>query len=278
MPNLFDMQTIADMIQTLACVAVVIQALQILVESKQYGASGIYSYAVLKKSFSWMTQGWQGSVLKRLCESPTYLLIIELQLTAAVLVISHLFPSLSGFFILMILLVHLLSCLRHQAGLDGAQQIQTIIFASLLLFYVSSDPLAKTGCLWFIGLQALLAYCTAGVVKVQSFAWRSGTALGNILQGIRFRDETVSHRVSKYPFLTKMVCWSVFTGECLFPLLVLTGTQSCLLVLMAGILFHLTIALVLGLNSFFWSFVATYPAVRFFANTFQIAIHAHLKC
>jgi hypothetical protein len=277
MPKLFDMQATVDMIQTLACVAVVIQALQVLVERKQYGTSGIYSYAVLKKSFSWMTQGWKGSVLNRLCESPTYLLFIALQLTAAVLVISHLFPFFSGCFILMILLVHLLSCLRHKGGLDGAQQMQTIIFASLLLFYLSSDPLAKTDCLLFIGLQVLLAYLTAGVVKVKSSVWRSGTALGNILQRTRFRNEKVSHIVRKHPFLTKVVCWSVFTGECLFPLLVLAGTQSCLLVLVAGILFHLIIALVWGLNSFFWSFVAAYPAVLFLANTFQIAIHSHLK-
>jgi hypothetical protein len=258
-------------------VAVVLQALQVLVESKQYGASGIYSYAVLRKPFSWMSKGWQGFVLNRLCESPSYLLFIALQMIAAVLVIFHLFPSLLGCFILMILLVHLLSCLRHKAGLDGAQQMQTIIFASLLLFYMSSDPLAKTDCLLFIGLQVLLAYLTAGVVKVKSSAWRSGTALGNILQGARFRNEKVSHMVRKYPLLAKIVCWSIFTGECLFPLLVLTGTQSCLLVLVAGILFHLTIALVMGLNSFFWSFVATYPAVLFLANTFQIAIHSHLK-
>jgi hypothetical protein len=224
-----------------------------------------------------MSKGWQGFVLNRLCESPSYLLFIALQMIAAVLVIFHLFPSLLGCFILMILLVHLLSCLRHKAGLDGAQQMQTIIFASLLLFYMSSDPLAKTDCLLFIGLQVLLAYLTAGVVKVKSSAWRSGTALGNILQGARFRNEKVSHMVRKYPLLAKIVCWSIFTGECLFPLLVLTGTQSCLLVLVAGILFHLTIALVMGLNSFFWSFVATYPAVLFLANTFQIAIHSHLK-
>ena len=124
MPNLFDMQATLDMIQTLACVAVVIQALQVLVERKHYGTSGIYSYAVLKKSFSWMIQGWKGSVLNRLCEPPPYLLFIALQLTAAVLVISHLFPFFSGCFILMILLVHLLSCLRHKGGLDGVGALE----------------------------------------------------------------------------------------------------------------------------------------------------------
>jgi hypothetical protein len=277
MLNLFDMQTTVDIIQMLACVAVVIEALQVLVESKQYGASGIYSYAVLKKSSSWISQGWQGSVLNRLCESPTYLLFVALQLTATVLVVSHLFPSLSGFFILVILLVHLLSCFRHRSGLDGAQQMQTIIFASLLLFSVSSDPLAKAGCLWFIGLQALLSYMTAGIVKVRSAAWRGGTALENTFQGARFRNEPLGHALRKHPLVAKALCWSVIVFECAFALLVVMGPRTCFIVLVAGIFFHLAVALVMGLNSFLWSFIATYPAVFFFANTFQIAIHAHLK-
>jgi hypothetical protein len=277
MPNSLDMQTTADMIQTLVCVAVVIQTMQILAERKQYATYGIYNYAILKKPYPWMTQGWQASVLNTLCESPGYLILIALQMTSAVLIISHLSPSLSGFSIFIILLVHLLSCLRHQAGSDGAQQIQTIIFASLLLFYLSADPLAKTCSLFFICFQVLLAYFTAGAIKIKSPAWRGGTALENALQSARFRNETLSRIVRTYPFLTKLVCWSVFICQCLFPLLVFAGPQTCLLVLVAGAIFHLTIALVWGLNCFFWSFVATYPAILFFSNTLQIAIHSPFK-
>jgi hypothetical protein len=277
MPNLFDLQTTADMIQTLACVAVVLETLQILVESKQYGRHGISSYALLKKSHPWMIEGWWASLLHRLCEPPCYLSLIALELASAVLVLSHLFPFLSGGFMVMIFLIHLLSCLRHQSGLDGADQMQTILFASLLLFSLPSEPFVRSCCLWFIGCQALLSYMTAGIVKVRSAAWRGGTAIGNIVQSARFRNETFAHVLRKHPLVAKALCWSVILFECAFPLLVVTGTRSCVLMLVAGIFFHLAVALVMGLNTFFWSFVATYPAIFFCAQTCQSWIISCLK-
>jgi hypothetical protein len=40
--------------------------------------------------------------------------------------------------------------------------------------------------------------------------------------------------------------------------------------LATGILFHLTIALIMGLNTFFWSYISTYPAILF---TWQLVDH-----
>jgi hypothetical protein len=57
--------------------------------------------------------------------------------------------------------------------------------------------------------------------------------------------------------------------ECALPLLVFAGVRPCLLFIAAGMLFHFSTAIFMGLNDFFWSFVATYPALLFVASTVQ---------
>jgi hypothetical protein len=189
----------------------------------------------------------------------------------------HIFTALSWLFLFLILVIRLLSALRNPYSLDGADQMQVIILASLTFFSLSSDPLVKRCCICFICFQALLCYLTAGVVKVRSSIWRSGTAISNILQISRFRNEAFAQILRKRPLLSKCLCWSVIMFDCLFPLFVFTGVRTCLFILGAGILFHLAIAFVMGLHSFFWSFIATYPAILFVANTSQLFLVTHLK-
>jgi hypothetical protein len=275
--NGFDIQTTVDMIQTLVCVTVVINAVEILFEWEQYKTGGMESYALLKLSRSWMVKGCWAPVLSLFLESSRYLFLVILELILSILLIIHIFAQLSWLFLFLILLVRLLSALRNSYGLDGAHQMQVIILASLTFFSLSSDPLVKFCCICFICFQALLSYLTAGVVKARSSIWRSGAAISNVLQLSRFSNEACAQCLMKWPLLSKCLCWSIIVYECLFPLFVLTGTWTCLLVLGVGILFHFAIALVMGLNSFFWSFIATYPAILFFANTFQLFLFSHLK-
>jgi len=47
--------------------------------------------------------------------------------------------------------------------------------------------------------------------------------------------------------------------ECSFPLAIVVGSPPCLALVAWGVLFHLMNAVVMGLNSFFWAFVATCP-------------------
>lgn len=277
MLNLSDPQTTADLIEILVGLTAMLNAVEMMADRQQYNEHGIFSYAVLKTSFAWMIKGWRASVLSSMLEYPRYLFVVTLELLAAILLISHLLPRLSWLFVVILLLTSLLSHLRNAYGLDGADQMHVIVLASLTIFSLSPDSLVKSCCLSFICFQALLAYFTAGVVKARSSIWRGGTALRNILQTSRFRNDTGVRILRKHPLLSQSLCWSVMMFECTFPLLVLMGTRTCLLVLVAGILFHLSVALVMGLNSFFWSFVATYPAILFFANRFQLQIVSHVK-
>jgi hypothetical protein len=61
----------------------------------------------------------------------------------------------------------------------------------------------------------------------------------------------------------------VIVFECLAPLLVFTGPAGCLLFLSMGVLFHVGIAALQGLNLFVFAFVATYPALLLTAFDIQ---------
>lgn len=272
MPNSLDITTTVDSIQMLACIAVMINAAEIIAERQQYGSNGIYHYAVIKTSYTWMIKGRLAPVLDRLFCAPCYITFVALQLVMAILIISHLFPSLSWLFVVVILLIQLLSHLRNHSSLDGSDQMQVILFASLVIFYLSPAPLVKQCCVFFISFQSLLSYFTAGFAKVRSATWREGTALRDIMNTTSFGSKALTLILVQHSHLSKALCWAVIVFECAFPLLVFAGIRPCLLFIAIGILFHLSAAIFMGLNSFFWSFVATYPALLFFASTFQSCI------
>jgi hypothetical protein len=275
MASILELTTTVDIIQTLACVAVILDAIEVISERQQYGSNGIYNYAIIKTSYKWMIDGWLAPILDLLFSYPYYLCLVALQLVVAILIISHLFTSLSLPFVVVIFLVHLLSHLRNRYGLDGSDQMQVILFASLAIFYLSSDPLVKQCSLWFICLQALLSYFTAGCAKVRSAAWRGGTAMSDIMNTTSFGSQGFAQVLTQKPLLSKMMCWAVIVFECTFPLLAFAGVGPCFVFISVAILFHLSTAMFMGLNSFFWSFVATYPAILFFSHTFTLGVPLH---
>ena len=52
--------------------------------------------------------------------------------------------------------------------------------------------------------------------------------------------------------------------EIAFPLVLILPWEGKLLLLSIGLLFHITNAVVLGLNRFIWAWSATYPALLYF--------------
>ena len=267
--QVLDINVIVDLIQTLACIAVIVDALEIISERHQYGPNGIYNFAILKTYYRWMMNKWFAPLLNFFCGYPRYIYVVSIQLIAAALIVSHLFTDLSLFLIAIILAIHLLSHLRNSYGLDGSDQMQVIIFSSLFIFYLSSDPLIKEFSIIFLSLQSLLSYFTSGFTKLISPVWRGGMAISGILDTLGHGHKAVAGILIKKPFLSKLICWGVLIFECGLPILVFTGIQATMIFIVVGILFHLSIAILMRLNAFFWTFVATYPAIIFFANAFQ---------
>ncbi len=49
-------------------------------------------------------------------------------------------------------------------------------------------------------------------------------------------------------------------------MLILAGTPGALVIIAGALAFHIGVALIMGLNTFFWAFASAYPALLFLAD------------
>ncbi|MFN8609515.1 MAG: hypothetical protein U0931_18395 [Vulcanimicrobiota bacterium] len=130
----------------------------------------------------------------------------------------------------LLLLITLLTAVRFGGSLNGGSDYMTMVVLSSLLV-----PWGRT----YLAVQLTLCYVVAGLVKIRLPEWRSGQALT---------------RMTGLPaFLSlPMLLW-----ECTFPL-AWTSRPLLWTYLAIGTGFHLTNARILGLNRFFWIWLAVY--------------------
>jgi hypothetical protein len=159
----------------------------------------------------------------------------------------------------------LLVNVRSPYGMDGSDQMLIQVQLPLLLaFCVGTTPALQIA-IWYIALQACLSYCASGVAKAVSPIWRKGNVVFRIFNTRTYGYEPAARMLLGRPRLTRVVDWSAFMVETAFPLALIVGFPAVFLFIAWGVTFHAMNALVMGLNSFFWAFVATYPAVLFAA-------------
>ena len=152
--------------------------------------------------------------------------------------------------------------LRSRYGLDGAYQATMIMLvAAILASLASPDSFAYRACIWLICIQNILSYFIAGVAKVVGPLWRDGSALHLILSTDTYGCQQISIWLQRHLWLSRCLTWSVVFFEILFPLVLFLPLWGMLTILAIGFTFHLGTAYLMGLNTFFFSFVAMYPAV-----------------
>lgn len=151
---------------------------------------------------------------------------------------------------------------RRYVGDDGSDQMSsiTIVVVWLCAGLGRTDFVLSLG-LYFIAFQACTSYCAAGIAKALSREWRDGTALFKIFNTEAYGITAVAKFLHQRRSLGWVACWTVIIAESTFPAILFMPTPIMLGMLFAGVLFHLSCAIIMGLNSFLWAFAATYPAV-----------------
>lgn len=139
-------------------------------------------------------------------------------------------------------------------GGSDTMTMQILIVGLWTMFFAGNPTLVNVG-LFYLAAQTVLSYFVAGWVKLTNSEWRSGKALPRFLEHSGYR--------SKFPLL---LSWGIIVFECTFPL-ALFSPSLALTYCGLGAFFHLLNAYVLGLNRFFWVWIATYPAIWFTAHT-----------
>jgi hypothetical protein len=195
---------------------------------------------------------------------PRILTLIACRLVAAVLLV--VLPIGVGpvrmVLVLVVLAVSVLLVIRSQYGHDGADQLSLLCFVA---FAIAESTGQLVPVLWFIAGQSALAYLTAGVAKLASPVWRSGRALPEILRTEAYGNTAAYVLVKDKAALAALGTRSVIVFECLFPLALLGNPVVTATLIVSGVLFHAMNVAVMRLHTFFWSFIATYPAVVYCA-------------
>lgn len=147
---------------------------------------------------------------------------------------------------------------------NGSDQLTTIILIPVCIYTTfAADPLVRIMSIYFIACQSELSYLTSGFFKLAHKNWRNGNTLKEVLSTSVWGNRCVKSRLDKHPMLYKYGSYAVIGGEILLGCSFIFPPYICICLLAAGVLFHLMVAIVMGLNTFFWAFLSTYSAVYY---------------
>lgn len=162
----------------------------------------------------------------------------------------------------VLLLSQVAICVRFRGTFNGGSDYMSVAILLALSFAWTAN-LARAA-LAYVAVQATLSYCIAGLVKLRHPAWRDGSALAGFLEVARERHGAPAWlaRALGTPFRSRLLARCLIAFECGFPLAWL-DPRICLVLLAAGLCFHLGNSVVFGLNRFFFAWAAAYPALYY---------------
>lgn len=265
-----DPNVVARIVGILIAVGVAIQAVETLSTYRLYAPGGLYDWKVIATNNKWMLFGRRGRVLSTVFDYRAFMGLMAAQLLAALALIANPAPRLSAAWIAVLLFVHLLFVLRNQYGLDGSDQMMLLVLAALLAYQLYPTATMATIVFGFLAGQLVLSYLTAGIAKAISPIWRGGDALARILSTSSYGSKTASRLLLDHRALAVAGCWMVIVFECAGPLLLWIHPAFAVGFIVVGTLFHLSIAVLMGLNIFFWSFISTYPATYYCVSRWSL--------
>ena len=156
---------------------------------------------------------------------------------------------------------------RSSYGLDGSDAMSELVLAATTVEGLfQNSPRIRQASIWFVALQSCLSYCTAGVAKMASPIWRTEKAMLGIFRTNTYGIPRVYEVLAARPRMTKWISLAGVLWECAFPVSLILPRKLSWIMLTLGASFHAANAVVMGLNKFFWAFVAAYPAVLWCRN------------
>lgn len=150
---------------------------------------------------------------------------------------------------------------RLRWGQEGADDISTQVAVGLAVFAVCRAVGAPSVGLYYVAALSLLAYATSGVTKLLEPVWREGVALGWVVNLRSLGAPWAANLLGPRPRLRVALSWAVMLGEVCLPLALLLPAPGIVAALAAALAFHLVAARCMGLNTFVWAFLATYPPI-----------------
>ena len=237
-------------------------------------AHDLLSWQLLRTRRGFTQKGVVAQVCDALLGFPQYVVVLAISAAAAGFLIVR--PTQTGLYPYVLTVIVGTSLLRHLRlfpyGSTGADRMLFLVFGALWILQLApTAPLAQHGCLWFLALQTTLSYITAGLCKVVSGDWRRGIGLSRVCQNPLFVTQPVALVLRRHPRLMMGLNCVAMLWQLTFPLFFIIGWPWGGVFLLCGILFHLLNAVILGLNTFVFAWLSTYPALVY--CSLQLNIH-----
>ena len=142
----------------------------------------------------------------------------------------------------------------------GSDRMGLLALWCLTLSRLSPTPPLKELAFGYLGAQLILSYFISGGVKIVNPDWRSGRALRDVFEFSAYPVGEDLRRWADRPRVLLAMSWAVMLFELAFPLSLLSKPTLVAGLAVAGA-FHLANACLFGLNRFFWTWLAAYPAI-----------------
>jgi len=249
------------LISRLLFVGLVIESLEIFQLRRAFADDGMFSRSTL----ALLTAGtrWHMRIGATMGTSAAVTVALVAQAVAAMVVIAAGTGARAGILSAVICLItNGYLRVRRQIGGSGAEQLTFIVLVTfgLVLIAGGSDDARRLGD-GFVAAQVVLAYFVSGVSKAASPIWRQGEAMTGILSTEGYGLPGIAALLSAHPALDKLLCWTVIGWEIAFPVVLITPEAVMIALLAGGVIFHVSCAVLMGLNRFPWAFCGCYAAV-----------------
>ena len=256
-----DSSNVLFICRCLTSISISITSIEYLFISKQFRSDGVFSWDILSSRMGYLKN------FKNLDFLFGYHFTVTLLIVRLLSCISLTFTTnqmLQIFCLALLLISSLLFMYRNAYGNDGADQMNNILTISLFFAYISENQFSRNISISFIAIQSISSYQIAGIAKMFSSTWRQGDAILKIVNtksyGNRWLYQILINCNKRTLFV---ICWSVIIFESLFICVLFLPYPMMISFLIAGCIFHLSIAIFMNLNTFLWSFLATYPSIIF---------------
>ena len=147
-------------------------------------------------------------------------------------------------------------------GKDGADQVRMLSFWAYAIGFLLDGEDGVRIPQYFMGVQIIIAYATAGIAKVCSEHWRNGNAVSQILSAYSMGWPSIGGLLSRHPRLDRVSSYAPILMMLSVPVMACLPFQAPLMVSLALMLgFHALAALLMGLNDFILTFPSAYPGL-----------------
>lgn len=264
--SLQNVTFIYTLIIRIFCIGLVISTFEYFYTIEQYSNEGIFSWRIFK-----LTGSISNYFLKKLdfiFQKNGLKVILLIRLISSFFLIVAPITLYTAFFLFAIAVSSMIITFRNIVGNDGSDQMNSIICITLFITFLSKNlDIAKIG-LFFICAQSILSYLVSGIAKSLSHKWRNGMAIYEIMNTKTYGSKKISRYLKGANKLVNLTAnWNIILFECFFFLVILLPTPYLFIFIVWGFIFHLYNAIFMGLNGFFWAFLATYPAIIYVAYT-----------